>query len=163
MPEIVLQLALQIERSVPGQIIREVAWLYPVLESLHILGIALLFGTTAAVDLRLLGVLRDRIPVRSVTAGLLPIAHVGFGLAVISGMLMFTGIAASIVRSDAATWKLALLTVALGNVLVFHRGVFRRVEDWDIGPTPATVRLAAITSLVSWSGCVFAGRFLAYV
>ena len=159
----VLQIARQIEQSEASQLIREISWLYPVLESLHILGIALLFGTTVAIDLRLLGVFRQFVSMRNTICGLLPIAHAGFALVFVTGLMMFTGIAASIVGSSAALWKFSFLVLALGNVLVFHKGVYTRIEDWDTGTTPVAARIAGIISLTSWTGCIFAGRFLAYV
>lgn len=156
-------LAKLIEQGGMGRFVREVPWLYPVLESLHILGIALLLGTTAAVDLRLLGAWRDRVAVRTLTGTLLPLARTGFALILVTGLAMFTGIALSVVRSDAAVWKFGLLALVLANVLVFHRGIFSDVARWDTGPTPVAARVAAVVSLVGWTGCLFAGRMLAYV
>ena len=160
-PEL-LELLRQIEQSDVAQAIRGVSWLYPVLESVHILGIGLLYGAAVAVDLRQIGVGRRRIPVRAVTRGLLPLSHVGFGLAAVSGLAMFIGVAVAVVRSDAFLLKYGLILVAAINILVFHFGIYRRVDLWNDGPTPVAAKVAGCVSIVCWTGTVFAGRWLAY-
>ncbi|QEW04191.1 hypothetical protein [Microbacterium lushaniae] len=66
--------------------------------------------------------------------------------------------------SSAAPWKLELLLLVGLNVLVFHAGVYRRVDDWaKAAMAPVTARVAASVSLVAWTGVIFAGRFLAHV
>lgn len=66
--------------------------------------------------------------------------------------------------SPAAPWKFGLLLLAGLNVLIFHRGVYRRVDEWaDAAVTPPAARIAAGVSMTAWTGVVFAGRFLAYI
>ena len=152
-----------LEDSAAGQAVRMTPHLYPVLESLHILGIALLVGTVIAVDLRLLEAARNVVPVTLVTRYLLPVSHVGFALAALTGLAMFAGIATSVVASAAAPWKVGLIGVAGLNIAVFHFGIYRRVGAWNVGcATPVRAKIAAIVSGVSWTGVIVAGRFLAY-
>ena len=82
-----------LEQSSIGEAVRMTPSLYPLLESLHILGIALLVGPALAVDLRLLGIGRGVVPVTIVSRYLLPMSHTGFGLVALTGAAMFTGIA----------------------------------------------------------------------
>lgn len=154
----------EIERSALGDMVRATPQLYPLLESLHILGIALLVGSALAVDLRLTGLGARTLQVTTVTRHLLPLSRLGFGIAAASGLAMFAGIAVSIGQSAAAPWKLGLILLAGLNIAVFHGGVYRSIEQWDTCPAPPNrVRIAGAVSAFCWIGVIIAGRFLAYV
>jgi hypothetical protein len=153
----------RLEQSDVGEAVRLVPNLYPILESLHVLGIALLVGPAMAVDLRLLGIGRGVMPVTIVCRYLLPLSHTGFGLVAVTGAAMFTGIALSVTTSPAAPWKFGLIGIAGLNILVFHTGVYRTVKDWDLQVwPPIRARVAAAISALSWMAVIVAGRFLAY-
>src|SRR5688500_19551665 len=98
-----------LERSSIGAAVRMTPLLYPMLESLHILGIALLVGPALAVDLRLLGVGRGILPVSVVARYLLPLSHAGFGLVAATGATLFASIALSVTTSPAAPWTFGLI------------------------------------------------------
>ncbi|WP_433794847.1 hypothetical protein [Actinoplanes sp. CA-252034] len=146
-----------------AEAIRGTAYLYPVLGSLHILGIALLIGPAAAFDLRLLGLGQQKLPVTTVAGYLLPLSRFGFVIAAVTGVLMFLPGASVMAERGSAPFKLGLLLIAGLNVLIFHRRTFRSVFDWDLGkPSPAAARTAAVVSLTSWAGVTVAGSLLAY-
>jgi hypothetical protein len=152
-----------IERWWISDAIRTVPYLYPVLESLHIAGIAALVGSAFAVDLRLFGVARNAVPVTIVTRYLLPISHAGFAVVAFTGLAMFIAVAWKVGTSAAISWKLALIAVAGVNILVFHLGAYQSVAQWDIGrPPPLAARTAALVSAATWVGVIVAGRFIAY-
>jgi hypothetical protein len=152
-----------IERTSVGDFVRSSPYLYPVLESLHILGIALMVGAAIAVDLRLVGFGRAALPVTIVTRHLLRLSHVGFAIVASTGLLMFTGIAFGAASSPAAPWKFGLIVVAGVNILVFHFGIYRTVATWDknVRP-PLAAQVSGLVSACSWTGVIIAGRFLAY-
>jgi hypothetical protein len=153
-----------LQGSVLGEAVRGTPFLYPVLEASHILGIAVLIGPAFAFDLRLLGVGRHLVPVPTAARYLLSVSHVGLVVALATGVALLSAQAVVVAASGAAPWKFGLLLLAGLNVLVFHRGVYRRVEDWADGVrAPAAARVAAGVSLTAWTGVLFAGRFLAYV
>ena len=146
-----------------AEAVRGTAYLYPVLETIHILGIALLVGPAAAFDLRLLGLARHKLRVTSAADYLLPLSRLGFVIAAGTGVLMFLPGAGLIADRGSAPWKLGLILIAGLNILVFHQRTYRGVRQWDADqPTPAAARVAAIVSLTSWSGVTLAGRLLAY-
>jgi hypothetical protein len=137
--------------------------LYPLLESLHILGIAMLAGSALAVDLRLLGIGRGVLPVTTAARNLLPLSYIGFAMVAVTGGAVFTAIAQAATASAAAPWKFGLIALAGLNITVFHAGVYRSVQAWDLNVrTPARAQAAALVSAVSWIGIIVAGRFLAY-
>lgn len=152
-----------LEQTALGDMVRLVPNLYPILMSIHVVGIALLVGPAIAVDLRLLGVGRGLVPVTVATRCLLPIAHVGFAIVALTGLLMFVGIAVSVAASWAAPWKFGLIALAAVNILVFHKGVYRGVASWDQGRSPPlAAKIAALVSATCWLSVIFLGRFLAY-
>ncbi|MCI3223488.1 DUF6644 family protein [Streptomyces sp. NP-1717] len=146
-----------------AETVRSTAYLYPVLESIHIVGIALLIGPAAAFDLRLLGVGQQMLRVTTAANYLLRLSHVGFVIAAVTGVAMFLPGANLIADRGSAPWKLGLLLIAGINILIFHRRTYRNVADWDTNqPTPIAARCAAVVSLTSWTGVTIAGRLLAY-
>lgn len=153
-----------LERTSFGETVRMVVpRLYPVLMSLHVLGIALLVGPAFAVDLRLLGVGRRMVPVTVAARCLLPLSHVGFGIVLVTGSVMFTAVAVTAGTSAAAPWKLGSSRLPAPTSSSFHKGVYRSVASWDLDASrPLAAKAAATVSAASWAGTIFAGRFLAY-
>ena len=143
--------------------LRSSAWGYPAVETLHILGLALLFGTAVAFDLRLLGV-PSSLPVDGVARFLLPLARIGFALAVVSGLVLFMMQARTFGVMPLFFVKMATVAIAVTNTMIFHRGIFTSVRRWsDASRTPRRARIAAVVSLVCWTLALVCGRFLAYV
>jgi hypothetical protein len=142
---------------------REWLWLYPVVEILHIIGLAVLVGSAALFDLRLLGVSRT-LSVTALAGHLLPWARTSLLFIVPSGLMMFTAHATEFATNPAFQLKLALLSAAVLNAATFHLHTFRTVSAWDRGaPAPSAAKAAAILSLLLWSGVITCGRLLAYL
>ena len=151
-----------IEGSALGQAMRQWLWLYPAVETLHITGIGLLFGSVAVLDLRLLGLSRT-IPVRRLAAHVLPWSAASFLLIVPTGLSMFIAHASEFIASPVFVLKIGLIMTAGINAAVFHAGVFRRAADWDVGAAPpVAARAAAALSLLLWISVIACGRLLAY-
>ncbi|BCW58623.1 DUF6644 family protein [Arthrobacter sp. StoSoilB20] len=164
MPERLELILRWLQDSMLGDAVRSTPFMYPTLESLHILGIAMLVGPAFAFDLRLLGAGRSLVSVTKAARYLLPMSHIGLAIAVVTGILMFSAQAVGVAGSGAAPWKLGLLVLAGLNVIVFHRSVYRRVPEWaEADTTPAAARISAVVSMSTWTGVIFAGRFLAYI
>jgi len=152
-----------LQNSTLGDAVRGTPFLYPTLESIHILGIAILVGPAFAFDLRLLGVGHRSIAVTTAARYLLPVSQVGLGASLVTGLALLSAQATVVAGSGAAPWKFGLLLVAGINVLIFHRGIYRRILDWNSAPVaPPAARIAAGVSLVAWTAVISAGRFLAY-
>ena len=122
----------------------ESIWVYPLVETTHVLTLCLFLGMIATLDLRLVGLTLRNVPVSEVAGRLLPWAFVGFALMVVSGVLLFYS---HPVR-------------AFENVLF---RINRRVTEWDRAPvTPVKARLAGYFSLMLWTTVVVSGRMQAY-
>lgn len=151
-----------LEASGLGRAMREWLWLYPAVEIVHIVGIALLFGSIAVLDLRLLGVSRG-VSAKRLAAHVLPWTIGAFVLIVPSGLAMFTAHAADFIASGVFALKMGLILLAAVNAAVFHMGVFRTVGSWDSeAAPPAAARAAAAVSLSLWVAVIACGRLLAY-
>jgi hypothetical protein len=115
------------------------------------------------VDLRLMGVTMARVPVSEVITRLRPWGVAGFWVMVVSGALLF--FASPVVRYENVFFraKMAALALALLNVWVFHRTIYRGVADWDRDPVPPRgVRVAGGVSLALWAFMITTGRLMAY-
>lgn len=151
-----------VEASALGQAMRQWLWLYPAVETAHIIGIGLLFGSIAVVDLRLLGLSRT-ISVRRLAAHVLPWTVASFAIIVPSGIAMFSAHASEFIASPVFVLKMCLIMAAGTNVAIFHAGVFRGSAAWDVNVAPpAAARAAAALSLLLWISVIACGRLLAY-
>jgi hypothetical protein len=121
-----------------------------------------LVGAAAMFDLRLLSVSR-RLPVTAMARHLLPWAHLSLVLVVPSCLMMFAAHATELAENPAFRLKLVLIAAALLNAAAFHTGAFTSVGTWNQdAKTPTAAKLAAVFSLVFWTGVITCGRLLAY-
>ena len=151
-----------IEASALGQAMRQWLWLYPSVEIVHITGIALLVGSIAILDLRLLGLSRS-LPVRRLAAHILPWSIASFALIVPSGLAMFVAHAGDLISNPVFAVKMCLILLAGANAGVLHAGVFRSAGQWDVDVMPPlAARVAAGASLLLWISVIACGRLLAY-
>jgi hypothetical protein len=143
--------------------LHESLYLYPLLESIHVLTLTVFVGLAAMLDLRLLGLTMKNVPVSEFTDRLEPWTKAGFAVMVMTGVLLFYAIPVRTYQSVFFRAKVTMLILAALNVWFFHARVWRRVAEWDRVPvTPAAARMAAVVSLVLWAGIVIAGRMIAY-
>lgn len=150
--------------SLPWSIaLRESYYVWPLLESAHVLTLGLFVGTAFVTDLRLLGWAMQRVAVSEVTGRLLPWTRIGFAGMVLTGSLLVFGNPPRYYHNLFFRVKVILLIVAAINVFVFHRGIHRRVAEWDHDPElPRQAWVAGAVSLVVWALIVVAGRMIAY-
>jgi len=156
------QLLNTLEHGGIAQAMRDSMWLYPAVETVHIVGFIILVGSVIMFDLRVLGLSR-RVPVSMLARHLLPWGASALILIVPAGLLMFSSDAGNLVGNRAFVLKMLLLMLAGTNAAAFHMGVFRTVSKWDQGMVaPLAARLHAGVSLLLWLGIVTCGRMIAY-
>src|SRR5262245_11769726 len=144
-----------------GKLVAGSLWGYPLLETVHSLGVAVLIGSLGLINLRVLGY-KPELPLLDVRQ-LLPLAWIGFTMNAISGTLLFTSDA--VYFWDKYTFRIKMILIILGgiNASLLGQRVFR--EAAAAGPTPppaASTKWIAFSSLVFWFGAVIAGRLIAY-
>ena len=152
-----------LENTPVGVTVRQSIWLFPIVETIHTVGIVLMAGTIAVVDLRLLGVGLRREPVSGVLQQVLPWTWAGFALMFVTGGLLVSSEAVKLYNSVFFRIKLVLLFVAAVNALVFHWTIYRQAARWDLAAsTPARVKVAGLLSLTCWIGIIAMGRAIGY-
>jgi cytochrome bd-type quinol oxidase subunit 1 len=144
--------------------VRESPWLFPTLETAHVLALGLTVGSIAMVDLRLLGwTNRDR-PVEQMLSEFLPWTWTAFAMAVVSGLLMFSSAATRYAGLTPFIAKMLLLGLAGINMAVFQYSAHRTIGEWgrDRRP-PLAARAAGAISLLLWLFIVTLGRWIGFV
>jgi hypothetical protein len=139
-----------------AQFIKE-SWLFPVIQSVHIIGLTMLVGTIFLVDLRLLGIGMRRRAARDIASGLAPWTSAGLLTMLVTGPLLLWSDLTRYSNNPAFVAKMGLLAVALAAHFTLHRSAVR-----DLARHNATrQKLAAAVSVILWSGVVLAGRAIA--
>ena len=143
--------------------LRESLWMYPIVETAHVLGLCLFVGTAWLWDLRLLGATLRRVPVSQLSKQLLPWTAVGFAIMGLSGAALVFSEPLRFYSNVFFRIKIGLLAFAGLNALVFHRTIGRHTGEWDLSPrTPARARVAGGLSLALWAAVIVTGRLIAY-
>ncbi len=153
--------AIALEQSGLGHTIRDSLWIYPLANVLHVVAIAVLLGSIVVFDLRVLGFGKG-IATNRLAALALPLAIGALCIAAGTGFIMFTAEAPAYLRNPVFLTKMGLILLALINVVVFHRGAFRTMEQWSLSMAPPAARTTAAVSLALWLCVVVTGRFIAY-
>jgi hypothetical protein len=158
-----LSLAEAAQASGVAEWMRSAVKAMPIVEALHVLAVALVFGTVLVVDLRLLGFPDTRRAVTRVSDELLKLTWAAFGLAVVTGAMMFAANAVTYYNNTAFRLKLLALLAAGLNMAVFQFLTYRGVAAWDRDrPSPAAARLAALLSILIWLTVIFLGRWIGF-
>jgi hypothetical protein len=140
-----------------------VPWIWPLCETLHFMGLALLMGVVTVFDLRMLGMAKE-LPLGPLQR-LMPFAILGFVVNLITGFLFFAGDPTQYIHNVAFGFKLLFIGLAGVNVILFYTtGLYRRVDGVGAGQdVPAAAKLAAAASLVLWIGVIYWGRMLPFI
>jgi hypothetical protein len=138
-------------------------WVWPLIESTHVLAIALFAGTTIMMDLRLLGVSFRSLRASDFTARMLPWTHAGFVILVVTGLLLFYSSPVRYYHNVFFRFKMIVFALAGLNVLFFHSRVHKRIDAWDEEPRPPlAAKVAGAVSVTAWVLVVISGRMIAY-
>jgi Family of unknown function (DUF6644) len=152
-----------LQRSSLAVQIRDSLFAFPLIESTHVIGLTLVFGTIAIVDLRLLGVASSHRSFQRLASDVLKWTWAAFALTALTGGLMFITNAAVYFHNAYFRAKVVLLVLAAINVLVFELTTGRTVEQWDDAPSaPPLGRAIATASLVIWVAVIVTGRMIGF-
>jgi hypothetical protein len=136
-------------------------WSWPIAESIHFVGLTLLFGSIAAWDLRLLGVARQ-VPIAAFHR-LIPFAVIGFATNAASGTFFLMTYPDQYLYNPAFHLKMLCLILAGANVALFYLTTFRRVTCLGPGARcPVSARLSGAVSLALWTIVIVAGRMITF-
>jgi len=135
-------------------------WVWPACETLHFVGLSLLFTVVLLVDLRMLGMAKS-LSFASLYQ-LLPFGMVGFGLNLFTGMFFFVGAAQQYTKNVVFNWK--ILFVVLGGLNILYFMLLE--EPWKVKSgtdAPFTAKLVAASAIFLWLGVLFFGHMLPFL
>ena len=138
-------------------------WTYGVVNLVHILGVASLFGSVLILDLRLLG-LRRQIPLRDISASTVPIAATGFTVAALSGVCLLVTKATEYVGNPFLFIKFPAIGLGILNVIALNcLPAWKEHKTRELS-TNEESKLAVIggVSLFCWLTAISAGRMIGY-
>lgn len=139
-------------------------FLFPIIESFHILGLGISVGVIMWLDLRLLGVVMNHQSVTQLVEQLEKWAMAGFSVMFVSGLLLFYSEPLKCYTTLAFRIKVIMLIMACLNVLFFHSKVYPTVATWDrTDELPWQAKFVGFLSLFLWFGIIIAGRWTAYL
>ncbi len=153
-----------LEQSALGEVMRTSnLWTYPIVNLLHIFGIASLFGAAAIIDLRLLGMWRQ-VPLAAVSHVAVPVSAAGFFLAAGTGPALLAANSTEYIGNPYLLIKFAAIAVGMMNVALLNRSPAWKARA-QREPLPDERRRLAVfggISLAAWISAVAAGRLIAY-
>jgi len=143
--------------------IRDSKYLFPLLESTHVFGLALVFGTIAIIDLRLLGIASTQRSFQRMASDILKWTWAAFALTALTGSLMFITNAPVYYHNFYFRTKMLLLALSGINMLVFELTAGRTIHGWDRAPSPPRAgKAVAALSLAMWISIIFMGRMIGF-
>jgi uncharacterized membrane protein len=143
--------------------IRDSIWMFPIIESVHVISFTLVVGTIAIIDLRLLGLASTQRSFRRMSSDILKWTWAAFALAVVTGVMMFTTNARVYYHNPFFRAKMILLVLAGLNMAIFELTAGRTIHTWDTAPSPPRLgKAVAVTSLVLWISIIFMGRIIGF-
>lgn len=156
----IIETAELIQQSELAELLRNSLWLYPLINTGHIIGITLLVGSTLAMDCRLLG-LWPSVSLKSVVTVSQTLSWAGLMLTTTFGLLLFITRPIDYLHSEVFIAKLALIFIALTNALSLRRSASWKnaliANSWGFQP-----KVQALISLLLWLTIVFLGRLIGY-
>jgi len=145
-----------------SEAMRNIFWMWPVMENLHFLGLSVMFGALLAVDLRVIG-LAPAIPMRA-AMGLIPLVLIAFSINLLTGLAFILADPYRYFYNLAFQWKIGLIFLAGVNALWFWFGEHRKLVL--LGPGEQAdfpAKVIAGLSLVIWVAVIVLGRLIPYL
>ncbi len=145
------------EHSAVGEAIRTSSWLFPVIESFHLLGLVVIGGSVLVVDMRLLGLGLRGQPAAQLARDAQRWLVGSLVVMLASGVLLFTSEATKCYYHAAFWVKMTSLLLAI----LFTFTVRRKVAAAD-KPSPLLSKLVAMASVTLWSAVGIGGRWIGF-
>jgi hypothetical protein len=139
----------------------EIFWLFPLMETIHFIGLSFMFGSLLVIDGRVLG-LAKFINMKA-AMNLIPLAIGAFSLNLISGYTFLAADPNAYLFNIGFQWKMGMIAIAGINALWFWFGEHKQLCSLADGQdAPFTAKLIALASLVIWVIVIVLGRMIPY-
>jgi Family of unknown function (DUF6644) len=148
------------DASAVGLWIRDSRWIFPAIEAVHIVALALLFGAVLMLNLRLMGLTLTNKSMSQLARDLSPWVTVSLLIILTTGVMLFSSEAMKSYASVPFKVKMVLLFAAM----IFHFSVFSRITNTDFAAVHKVwSKLAAVVSILLWLGVGIAGRGIGFL
>ena len=153
-----------IQNSSLGAGIASSEWAFPIIETVHVIALVTVVGVIAIMDLRLLGLASTKKSVAAMERDTVPLTWVAFGLALVTGLLMWVSKAATYMANPYFLWKMGLMLLAGVNMFIFHRVVAKGMGTWGQpgGQIPTAAKVSGLVSLALWMVIPLCGRIVGF-
>jgi len=151
-----LQFCRWLEKTPIADLMNGPEWMFPAVESIHIIGLTLLVGTVTIVCLSFLGMGLRRPPVWELAQRLAPWTRLGLWVMLITGPLMFSADAVHYYSNVAFHFKMLMLALALiAHFTLYRKAVAsRKPHAWG--------KWASCVTLLLWLAVMLGGRAIAF-
>ena len=158
------QFALWLASTPPSVFIQEHnAWAIPAIQSVHIVGIALVMGSVLMIDLRILGLAWTDQTLGQTTSRFGPWLTGSLWLLLVTGLLMVVGEPVRELVTFSFWLKMALVAVGTVVAVAFQRTLRREERRWDDGASHGrSIKTLAVVTFLVWVAVIFLGRLIAY-
>jgi hypothetical protein len=144
--------------------IQTVGWVIPMVQSIHILAIAIVMSSVVVVDLRLMGLMGHTQSISGLARRFLPWVWWSLLVLLVTGAILIIAEPRRDLLNPVFQAKMALLVVAMAVTALFQRTVARNMEIWDLSPEKRSgAWVTAVVSLLVWTAIIGCGRWIAYV
>lgn len=152
-----------LEDTAVATAVRQSGWMFPAIETVHVMAIVLVVGTIWIADLRMMGLASTSQKIGKVLTSTLPVTWTAFLVALVTGSVMFASSAVTYAGNLAFQIKILLLLFAGTNMLLFHWYTRQGLHHWDhVSAPPGFMRAAGGASMVFWAGVITAGRWIGF-
>jgi hypothetical protein len=146
--------AVHLLSTVPG--------LPPIVQTVHLLGIAVVLGSVVLIDLRVLGLALPSQGVQELMQRLMPWLWCALPVMLLSGLPFVLARPQRYFSNPVFGWKFTFLVPAVALAAMLHIVALRKPDYWQTGAGRVTAKVIAFVSLLLWIGVVLAGRWIAY-
>ena len=142
---------------------RESFWVFPSIETVHVIAIVVVLGSITRLDMRLMGLTWQDRPVSEVSGEMLPWTWTSFVIAAVFGFMLWASKPFDYFGIAFFDMKMLLIGLAGINMLVFQLLTRHGIARWDRDASPPlSARLAGAISLTCWIAVVFFGRWIGF-
>ena len=155
-------LATWFESTWVGDQMRNIFWLFPMMETIHFIGLTIMFGSLLVIDVRVIGF--GRFINMNASMKFIPIAIGAFSINLITGLAFLCADPFRYLPNIAFQWKMGLVVIAGLNALWFWFGEHQELKSLADGEdAPFRAKVIAALSIAIWVGVIIFGRMIPYV
>jgi uncharacterized membrane protein len=157
------QFATALANTSLSKLIEDISWIVPLVQTIHILALAIILSSAAMLNLRLMGLAGRRVTIAGMSERFLPWVWAALAVLAVTGIILIVGEPERSLPNFSFQLKMALLAAVIVITIVFQRTIKRNADYWDLSPARRrSARVTAVLSLAMWMAIAVCGRLIAY-